>query len=96
MLLQVNIAVFRVIQMIQDKTQFEENGESSIEGRSASMTATPYWVIWITPFGRDVKRSFALLGFGEELSLLARAGYYLRASPSGQTLIVSLNTTILS
>ena len=74
--------------MIQSKAQFEENGEPSFEGRSASRAATPYWVIWITPFGRDVKHSSALL------SLLVRASHYLRASPSGPTLIVSLSAAI--
>jgi hypothetical protein len=71
--------------MIQDKAQFEENGESLFEGRSASRTATPYWIIWITPFGRDAKHSSALL------RLLAMASHYLRAPPSGQTLRNSLN-----
>jgi dCTP deaminase len=32
--------------MIQDKAQSEENG------KSFSRTATPYWIIWVAPFGR--------------------------------------------
>ena len=72
--------------MIQDKAQFEENGESLFEGRSASRTATLVWVIWITPFGRVAKHS------SELLSLLAMARHYLRASSSGQTLRSTLIT----
>ena len=70
--------------MIQDKAQYEENGQSF------SRTATPYWVIWITPFGRAAKHSSALF------RLLAMTGHYLRASPSGQTLGDSLNTANLN
>ncbi|MBT5032379.1 MAG: hypothetical protein HOM55_08815 [Proteobacteria bacterium] len=65
--------------MIQDKAQSAENGESFLR------TATPYWITWITPFGRVDKHSSVLL------RLLAITGYYLRASPNGQTLIGSLN-----
>ena len=49
--------------MIQGKAQSEENGESF------SRTATPYWIIWIAPFGRTARHSPALLGFGKELRL---------------------------
>ena len=84
MLLQLRFAVFRVIQIIQDKAQSDENDESF------SRTATPYWIIWIVPFGRVAKHSSALL------SLLAMTGHYLRGSPCDQTLGDSLNTANLN
>ena len=60
------IVGFRATQMFQDKAQFEGNG------MSFSRTATPYWNIWVTPFGRAVKQSSAVL------HLLVRARHYRR------------------
>ena len=54
-LLQGDIHGFRATRMIQDKAQSEENGVSF------SRAATPYWSIRVTPFGRVVKRSSAVL-----------------------------------
>ena len=72
----------RATQMIQDKAQSAENG------LSFSRTATRYWIIWVAPFGRGVKRSSAML------RLLARTRHYLRGAPSGQPLHVSLNSSM--
>ncbi len=58
--------------MIQDKAQFVGNG------MSFSRTATPYWIIWVAPFGRAVKRSSAVL------RLLARTRHYRRGAPGGE------------
>ncbi len=41
--------------MIQDKAQSAGNG------MSFTRTATMYWIIWVAPFGRAVKRSSAVL-----------------------------------
>ena len=57
--------------MIQDKAQSAENG------MSFTRTATPYWIIWVAPFGRAVKRSSAVL------RLLARTRHYRRGAPGG-------------
>ena len=72
----------RATQMIQDKAQSAENG------LSFSRTATRYWIIWVAPFGRGVKRSSAML------RLLARTRHYRRDAPSGQPLHNSLNRSI--
>jgi len=74
---------FRAPQMIPGKAQFEGNGES------VSRAATPYWIIWVAPFGRAVKRSSAVL------RLLARTRHYRRDAPSGQPLHNSLNPSNL-
>ena len=50
-LLPGDINGLRATQMIQDNAQSEKNGESF------SRAATPYWIIWVTPFGRAVNRS---------------------------------------
>ena len=74
--------------MIQDKAQSARNG------MSFSRTATPYWIIWVAPFGRAVKPSFAVF------RLLARTRHYRRGAPSGflcpwvQPLHGSLNPSI--
>jgi len=46
---------FRATQMFQDKAQSAGNG------MSFPRTETQYWSIWAAPFGRAVKRSFAVL-----------------------------------
>ncbi len=79
---QADIDGFRATQMIQDKAQFAGNG------MSFSRTATPYWSIWVAPFGRAVKRSFALL------HLWVRTCHYRRGAPSSQPLHDSLNPSI--
>ncbi len=66
--------------MIQDKAQSAENG------MSFTRTATPYWSIWVAPFGRAVKRSSAVL------RLLARTRHYWRGAPGG--FICPLGATI--
>jgi len=68
--------------MIQAKAQSAGNG------MSFPRTATPYWIIWVAPFGRALKRSSAVL------RLLARTRHYLRGAPSGQSLHRSLNSSI--
>ena len=68
--------------MIQDKAQSAGNG------MSFSRTATQHWVIWVAPFGREVKQSSAVL------RLLARTRHYQRGAPSGQLLDLSLNSSI--
>ncbi len=73
---------FRAIQMIQDKAQSADNGASF------SRAVTPYWIIWVAPFGRVVKRSSTVL------RLLARTRHYRRDAPSGQPLHNSLNPSI--
>ena len=55
--------------MIQDKAQF------AVNGRPFSSAATPYWIIWVAPYGRAGKRPSALL------RLLAKAGHYRRDAP---------------
>jgi len=57
--------------MIQDKAQSAGNS------MSFTRTATPYWIIWVAPFGRAVKRSSAVL------RLLARMRHYRRGAPGG-------------
>jgi hypothetical protein len=79
-----NIVGFRATQMSQDKAQFAGNG------MSFSRTATPYWSIWVAPFGRVVKRSFAVL------RLWARTSHCRRDVPCAQPLHDSLNPTILA
>jgi hypothetical protein len=71
--------------MIQDKAQSEVNG------MSFTRTATPNWVIWVAPCGRDVKQSLAAL------YLLTRTGplpamYVLRSTASrlAELVIVTL------
>ena len=81
-LLQGDIDGFRATQMIQDKAQSAGNG------RPFSRTATPYWIIWVAPFGRAGKRSSAVL------RLLARADHSRRGAPCGQPLPDSLNPSI--
>ncbi len=67
--------------MIQDKAQSQ--GMVAL-----SRAATPYWIIWVAPFGRAVKRSSAVF------RLLARTRHYRRGAPSGQPLHGSLNPSI--
>ncbi len=62
--------------MIQDKTQSEENGESF------SRAATPYWIIWITPFGRDAKHSPALLSLWQGLAITCESRLAAKRLPS--------------
>ena len=81
-LLQGDIDGFRATQMIQDKAQSAGNG------RPFSRTATPYWIIWVAPFGRAGKRSSAVL------RLLARVDHSRRGAPCGQPLPDSLNPSI--
>ncbi len=81
-LLQGDIDVFRVIQMIQDKTQTANNGMSLLRA------VTPYWIIWVAPFGRAGKRSSAVL------RLWVRTSHYLRGAPGIQPLPDSLNMPI--
>ena len=71
------IVGLRATQMFQDKAQFAENG------MSFSRTATPYWSIWVAPFGRAVKQSSAVL------HLLVRA----RPLPAKARLAVNRFTT---
>ena len=79
-LLKGDIAMFRVKQMIQDKTQTANNGLSLLRA------VTPYWVICLAPFGRAGKRSFAVL------RLWARTCHCRRDVPSAQPLPNSLNS----
>ena len=65
------IVGFRATQMFQDKAQFAGNG------MSFSRTATPYWSIWVAPYGRAVKQSSAVL------HLLVRARHYRRRRAFG-------------
>jgi len=70
-LLQGDIHGFRATRMIQDKAQSEEVLFSCLPvgiaqnttwlGMSFTRAATPYWIIRVTPFGRVVKRSSAVL-----------------------------------
>jgi len=64
--------------MFQDKAQFAENG------MSFSRTATPYWSIWVAPFGRAVKQSSAVL------HLLLRTRHYRQGAPSATAPCVAL------
>jgi len=48
---QLDMPVFRAIQMIQDKAR------SAANGQAFSRAATQYWTIWIAPFGRAGKPS---------------------------------------
>jgi hypothetical protein len=73
---------FRATQMIQDKAQ------AAVNGLSFTRTATPYWIIWVAPFGRVVKRSSAVL------RLLVRTRHYRRDAPGGQPLRDSLTQSI--
>jgi len=57
---------------------------------SFARTATPYWSIWVAPFGRAVKRSSAVL------HLLLRTRHYRRGAPNGLPLHNSLNPPILN
>ena len=68
---QGDIDGFRATQMIQDKAQSAGNG------MSFTRTATRYWVIWVAPVGRAVKRSPAVL------RLMARTCHYRRCAPGG-------------
>ena len=74
--------MFRAAQMIQDKTQAANNGMSLLRA------VTPYWIIWVAPFGRAGKRSSAVL------HLWAMTSHYLRGAPSIQPLPDSLNMPI--
>ena len=82
MLCHACIVGFRAIQMFQDKAQSAGNG------MSFSRTATPYWSIWVAPFGRAVKQSSAVL------HLLVRTRHYRQGAPCGQPLHDPLNPTI--
>jgi hypothetical protein len=73
---------FRATQMFQDKAQSAGNG------MSFPRTETQYWGIWVAPFGRAVKRSFAVL------RLWARTSHCRRDVPGAQPLHDSLNPTI--
>ena len=71
--------------MIQDKAQSKENG------MPFTRAATPDWIIWLAPCGRDVEQSLAAL------HLLARIGplparYALRSTASrlAEPIIVTL------
>jgi len=68
--------------MFQDKAQSAENG------MSFTRTVTRYWIIWVAPFGRAVKRSSAVL------RLLPRTRHYRRGAPGGQPLHDSLSLSI--
>ena len=71
MVQQGYIDEFRATQMILGKAQSAGNG------MSFPKTATQYWIIWVAPFGRVVKRSSAVL------RLLARTRHYRRGAPGG-------------
>ena len=80
---QGNIGMFRANQMIRDEAQSADNGTSLLR------TVTLYWIIWLAPFGRVGKRSFAVL------RRLGRTGHSLHGAPCTQPLPNSLNTPIL-
>ena len=73
---QGNIDMFRANQMIQNEARSADNG------RSLFRTVTLYWTIWLAPFGRSGKRSFAVL------RLLGRTGHSLHGAPRIKRLLL--------
>jgi len=70
------------IEMIRAKQMFKDKAEAANNGMSLLRTVTPDWNIWLAPFGRAGKQSFAAL------HLLERTSHSLRGVPRIKRLLL--------
>ena len=71
------------IDMIRAEQIFQDKAEAADNGMSLLRTVTPDWNIWLAPFGRAGKRSFAAL------HLLGRTSHFLRGVPRLKRLLLA-------